>query len=119
MQNNENQTQHSKSWCSQICCCKKKNKKLIQAVDVEEETNEEIITEEQSLRLLEITESNICSSYKSTIQQKKEVDSSADLNSLVVYKLMTTDELMSFEDRDQFLNNYKETIYQSELLGDL
>jgi len=32
---------------------------------------------------------------------------------------MTTDELMSFEDRDQFLNNYKETIYQSELLGDL
>ena len=102
MQNNENQTQHSKSWCSQICCCKKKNKKLIQIVEVEEKTENLKPKEIRFTDQIDIIENEIESFSESIIQHQQFIHNARELNlnSLVVYKLTSTEVLMSQEQQD-------------------
>ena len=87
MQNNENQTQHSKSWCSQICCCKKKNKELIQVVYVEEKVEEKTENSKpKEIRFtdqIDIIENEIESFSESIIQHQQFIHNTRELDEML------------------------------------
>jgi hypothetical protein len=74
MQNNENQTQHNKSWCSQICCCKKKTKNNIKII----KNNQNEHTDQD-------------------LEYNKTLDISTNSNSLYFFKLSENEVFINFE----------------------
>lgn len=86
MQNNENQTQHYKSWCSQICCCKKKTKNNIKIIK-----NNQNEHTHQIFRYSDIFDSN------QDLEYNKTLDISTNSNSLYFFKLSENELFINFE----------------------